>query len=424
MNDYFEEQNYVLERIWFDYLGGRYVGNGFMSWEPDAGFHIEAILKRHGKPLPSKIEFGKIRVPTPEDIRTIRIKPLHFNWAIIPNVSLRDNLELLLENRLSINVDRVLFSTISENKKESKYFCSILYETKGDLRLSHKLREETYINEQRVKYSLGKSGIWYDDKEQKISGYMDDEKHLKIFWTLDKSYYSKRDSCILPRAAKKALSMMYGQTLHLLKSEVHRGNRKIIEVRRRRKVKSLGILSPFGSQRILNMEVFLKLTDFFIRNDNYANICLKIFSQMTEAARQQSRQATELLLSTILEAALRTLYNKPFLNNAEKFDPGDYLNRFFKEYLLKTWNGIDEKVMKARKNLRHRNAHPDWLYGQGGSLSPESVERSVDDMIILSRFYGFMILALAGFKGLKPAFPSPQKDWSSLMTIEETADKT
>jgi hypothetical protein len=38
-------------------------------------------------------------------------------------------------------------------------------------------------------------------------------------------------------------------------------------------------------------------------------------------------------------------------------------------------------------------------------MSDDKMEKSLDDMILLSRFYGYMILALSGKKGLTPIFP-------------------
>ncbi len=68
--------------------------------------------------------------------------------------------------------------------------------------------------------------------------------------------------------------------------------------------------------------------------------------------------------------------------------------------------------------MRHRNAHPDFLLKKGGYLSEEYREKSVDDMIYLSRFYGYMILAMAGFQDLEPQFPPPFAEWKATVKIE------
>jgi hypothetical protein len=75
------------------------------------------------------------------------------------------------------------------------------------------------------------------------------------------------------------------------------------------------------------------------------------------------------------------------------------------------------RVKREYFYLRNRNAHPDWLFSQGGSLSEEEQAKSLDSMIFLSRFYGYMILALAGFRDLRPNFPTPHKDWKAAATV-------
>jgi hypothetical protein len=49
-------------------------------------------------------------------------------------------------------------------------------------------------------------------------------------------------------------------------------------------------------------------------------------------------------------------------------------------------------VFGAWRRLRHRNAHPDWLHGDGN----DSIRRqAVEDLMTLTRFYGIMIFAMA-----------------------------
>lgn len=67
--------------------------------------------------------------------------------------------------------------------------------------------------------------------------------------------------------------------------------------------------------------------------------------------------------------------------------------------------------------MRHRNAHPDWLSTIGGACSREEIEKATNDAIFLSRFYGYMIMALANFRVSQPLFPKPLADWNPIMTV-------
>jgi hypothetical protein len=80
-------------------------------------------------------------------------------------------------------------------------------------------------------------------------------------------------------------------------------------------------------------------------------------------------------------------------------------------------------VLRDFGHLRHRSAHPDWLFTQGGALSDEEMKKSVDCMIFLSRFYGYMILALAGFQDLEPRFPKPHAQWPTPLTITPASER-
>ncbi|MEO1006480.1 MAG: hypothetical protein AAFW67_11655, partial [Cyanobacteria bacterium J06638_38] len=101
------------------------------------------------------------------------------------------------------------------------------------------------------------------------------------------------------------------------------------------------------------------------------------------------------------------------------------LKRFREKYWSREWKKVCRKVLKTHRSLRHRNAHPDWLFEQTGYLSDEQKRQSLDDMIFLCRFYGYMILTLTGAKNLKPDFPASHQAWQPayvVMSSEEASN--
>jgi hypothetical protein len=160
-------------------------------------------------------------------------------------------------------------------------------------------------------------------------------------------------------------------------------------------------------------------------------IIRKMFWQIVDAANQNSDGGQALLLSTVLEASLRTLYNLPFIpgrhSREDPFNPSKILEQFQSEYLSgkhdTKWKNKIEEVIEAYKRLRHRYAHPDWVRAQGGMLSDSEIGQSINDMILLSRFYGYMILAVTGIKDLEPKFPVPFSNWRPIMTMETISNK-
>jgi hypothetical protein len=388
-----------------------------MTWNPDEGFHIEAFLDREGPPLPKEIPLGKVGIPRKRGFCSIRMMPTVFDWAIAPKVRLTDRHDVLVHKRLSINLSRVIFSSSWRNNNGLNWCGSALYETKRHLAFPDGVDTEVRINNQKVESKSEASGIWYENKQnQRIIGRLIEDRYLELHWAFSKPLWSKTDSWQWSEAAQYALSIFFGETVWLLQREVRRGAKRYIEVRKRESLNSLSF-SLFDNQRMLDKKVFIQLTEFLVRNKPHATICRNIFTQMLEASRQQTWQATELLLSTILEAALRSVDGHPFRPNDNSWKVGKSLTQFFENYLSDKWTPLRSAVMKAHTYLRDRNAHPDWLFSQGGYLSEEEMEKSLDAMIFLSRFYGYMILALAGFKELEPRFPIPHKEWKPLMTI-------
>ncbi|MDZ8070437.1 MAG: hypothetical protein RMY64_33320 [Nostoc sp. DedQUE08] len=76
------------------------------------------------------------------------------------------------------------------------------------------------------------------------------------------------------------------------------------------------------------------MTEFFIRDTSKAEVCRRIFWQLVEVSNQHSQQAQELLLSTILEASLRSIDGRLFTAKKDKsWNVGKGLENFFNAYL-------------------------------------------------------------------------------------------
>jgi hypothetical protein len=421
MKDYFKETEFIIKLLYFHHNGNRYQGRGIMTWKPDQGFHLEAFLDDRGKGI-EKIELGRIGIPSKNDFCSIRMRPQNYDWAIAPEIYLSesDKLEIQVNRRLSINFGRVVFcEPVTPGIDRSIWKGSALYETKSKLSLSDTVCVETRINGQTREINQEPSGLFYeDDQQRKLIGRLIDDRQLKLDWELSKDLWTKTKAWKWNIAIQDVLSIWFGETIWLLKREFRRDAQKITEIRQKVELSTLGLLSPFTGLKF-DKKAFIHLADFFIHDPSKAEVCRKIFWQLVEASNQHSQPAQELLLSTILEASLRTIDNHPFTPRKDSsWNVGNGLNNFFGAYLpFKEWEAIHRRVMKENSYLRHRNAHPDWLLSEGGSLSETEQAKSLDSMIFLSRFYGYMILALAGFKDLQPNFLPSHQTWDAPATI-------
>lgn len=398
MNDYYQETKIILDLLYFHYQGSRYQGRGVITWNPEEGFHLEALLDGRIKRI-EEINLGKIGIIPKSDFCSIRMRPQGYDWAIAPNIYLdfQSKLSITQSKYLSINFGRLVFcESVSPNSDDTIWTGSALYETKSKLLLPK---------------------ICYEDEQnRKLIGNFIDDKHLKLKWELPKQFWSKPEAWQWNIAIQDVLSIWFGETVWLLQRSFLRDAQKITEIRQKTNLSKLGLLSPFWGLNF-DKQAFIYLTDFFVRDSSKADICRRIFWQLVEASNQQSRQARELLLSTILEASLRSIDNRPFKNGDNSWDEIKSLKNFFSKYLISEDDEYVNRVKREYFYLRNRNAHPDWLFSQGGSLSEEEKVKSLDSMIFLSRFYGYMILALAGLENIRPKFPETHQTWSAAATI-------
>jgi mRNA deadenylase 3'-5' endonuclease subunit Ccr4 len=218
------------------------------------------------------------------------------------------------------------------------------------------------------------------------------------------------------------LSIVSSKTSLLRYHETHRNHRVAKEYNANGESSSLGLIFRLFDHDVVDKNLVVHLALYLSQESENEKIIRRILIQIVDASKQNTKRANELLLSTILEAALRTLYNLPFIPGQRSFDLQKVLKRFQSEYLTGShedkWDTIIVKLSEVYRRLRHRNAHPDWLSAPMGMLSVPALEQTVDDMIFLSRFYGYMILALSGFKDIEPKFPVPTSKWKPIMVME------
>ena len=108
------------------------------------------------------------------------------------------------------------------------------------------------------------------------------------------------------------------------------------------------------------------------------------------------------MISSALEAFFRTYYRKPYLM---KFSCKNCLMSFRRTYFINDyeneWKKVFAKVAACYEKYRHKNAHPDWISDSIDQTFEQSQEE-YNDLVFLSRFYGYLILALTGYTNLEP----------------------
>jgi hypothetical protein len=424
-SNYYNKTKYIVDSFFFQFRDRHYYGKGTLKWEPKKGFHLEGFLESHGAPVPTKYGIGQVGIVPQSDFRCIRIRLRYNGIAIASQVPITQLHDLFTAKYLNIKFGQIAFINRGMRSFDGRdWLGSGLYKMGKRVILPDKIEREEKINDELIKQGFSLGGLSYKENDnQKILGYPDEVQNFVLNCQLDKSKWTKQQSWIWPNAACQALSILSGEEIQLLQKEFFRGTQRITEFRKQIPVKSLGVLS-FYNYDLIPAPILLRLTEFLVRESEKARICNNLFNQVLEASQQKTLQATELLLSTALEAVLRSIDHAPFLKETKrsKWSIDSSLKSFCVNYLSTDWDKTITVVLSVYRRLRHRNAHPDWLIETGGALSDIEKEKSLDDMIFLSKFYGYMILALAGIENLKPMFPVPHKEWKPPITVSKNTE--
>lgn len=415
INNFFQDREFVIDKLKFSYLGGQYTGKGFLTWSVEKGFHLDAFLEREGPTLRGR-SYGAPKYIKKKDRINIRlILKESYNWGIIKNVYLGGHLEVEFEDRLSLDFSSLILSIAKNDMKnfKDKYYGSSLY---FGIHKNHifpdSLCKTLYLNDRKIQKEISHKGLIYDEpSSMQFKGFLKDNKYFELYWSLNKKNWTRSESWNWPDSFVDAFLFLSGKSIQIVYKMLQRGNQTYFQVSKPKKnIDSLDSFTLLQSPEVINKKRLIRFIEFFSRNSKEATTSQKILSQMTEAVNQKSWQGLEFMLSTVLEAALRTILNKPFVYNRKpRLNIQDDLQKFRKNYLTKEWKSICCEVSDVWKRLRDRSAHPDWLFDENDILSDQRKKESLNDMMFLKTFYGYMILAMSGEKNIEPNFKNCRK---------------
>jgi hypothetical protein len=248
MVDLFVDREYFIDRIWFYDDASLHSGNGFMTWNPDRGFHVAARVTR-SIPYPKQKYIGAISFNNGPALR-MRLK--NGLRAFAPRVQI-DDLALAFGGHLSLDLPRLIFmQALGDETKKNFWVGSAIIKTKTSLILPDNVQSETKIGGLEPSHSFSRAGLHYEDNSgQKIIGQLKDKTHLYLDWRLPKCSWTKGDSWKFSDGLQDALSMVAGEVTQLRYHEARRGRRICTEMRVRYKASSLGIRLRLFDQDIV-----------------------------------------------------------------------------------------------------------------------------------------------------------------------------
>lgn len=386
----------------------RYAGHGELKWNPVEGFKINVSLTPDGKFGLQKVSIGG-GGPIPK--RRIRFKISNTSWkAFCTNVFINSvhHLEIRLKHKLMVDVDNlVLFTSTRHLPKGSLHsgICTFLLGSFANL--PDYVEKNIILDGEILAYQKTQNGILYRDKDVEIIGFMDENHHLDVKWRYLSNRFSKPNDWPMAVAIRDALSICTGGTVRLLKREIYRPTRTYVEFITKRPAQNLGYFSPIQDGSFFDKRLFGILLRMFLTNRKDATLCRNLFYNIADALNTRNHQLMGFLIASSLEAFLRTFENMPRTGSrsTDSWHLDKSLKNFQERYLSgekrNDWKKVCTKAKQYYAFLRNKAGHPDWLASDNLIKAGKSSEE-YNQMVFLCRFYGYLILAIAGYEGLEP----------------------
>ena len=402
-----KESDVEIHDLRVNFEGVRYVGEGELRWIPSEGFKIQASLSPLGKQRSRTISIGG-GGPIPR--RRIGFKIYNVWRAFSTQVFINSwqFLEVSLKKKFTAEFDTLVLSSSSNllsKVSSTSGACTFLLGNFADL--PDYIEKKVTLGGEILTSEKARRGLSFRDNDLEITGFMDENHHLEIAWKYLSSRYSKTNDWSMAIAMRDALSISTGCTARLLRRELYRPKKTFAEFITKRPVTNLGYFSPIADIDLFDKRLFGNLLQIFIANNVNATLCRNLFYSIADALNTRNKQLMEFLIASSLEAFLRTFDNRPRTGSrsTDKWHLDGSLKNFQEKYLSgekkKEWKKICSKVKEYHSVLRNRAGHPDWLASENSSADVKSRE-PYDQMEFLCRFYGYMILAIAGYENLRP----------------------
>ncbi len=406
LSNIFEKSSLMLSRVQLDSNGVTYSGPAMANWDPDEGFRLQGVLNQVAGVRPKTITCGHA-IFSDKCEGAIRIAYGNFERAAFFHGGM-DSYCFNLHTSNSLDVTLSGLVSVKQKKETMSQCGHMVYEGKLPIILPDMVTRKETIRDKVIREGFSRGMDYHENGFGFVIHNNDDDKyHLR--WSIPPRIMNNKNCARYPYAVVQAWKFFSNSSAEPMYSNVHDGRRIIKYVQKRQKSIRLGRyeLIPFG--KAISGADLLKLSLFFHENGPRAHVARNIMLQCFEASRARTWHATMFLIGSVLEAAMRTIYSIPFEHSKRRRDfcMNSCLIDFKDTYLGGNWDSAIDNICKAYKCIRHRSAHPDWLKTGVGSLTKEMQAETHNDLILMSRFYGYMILAMAGFKNLNPDFPEP-----------------
>lgn len=400
-------------RIW--HLREVIVGTGVLEWSPINGWTLYGQIKRMSRRLRDST-VSSVGSPVVRRTSVIVMKfTSHSNrigytrrWVDI------DDIGMMIHGSSWFKVwprwvefqDRY-----SQRSGDTDIRTELVLKTYGSIRLPHDLNVHETIDVSRVSGRWSRDAIDASRGEFKLIGRKLGGDEYWFQCCQPEPHSHRAQIHLLPQAIELAMTFLSLRPCVTIRRLVRAG--QIERSCARIPLESLDSLMSSGFipwSESIDAECFRNLVRFLSTESSEAYVARRLINQIGFQTPQMFNEfAINLAITTALEGACRGLEGVVGGKGSKKFSPKNSLMSFLRVHRLhysSVWRDIVEEVCRAWDDLRQLEAHPSWIEryeaeDQSIDLSRDSLEKRD----ILVRWYGFMILIMAGMTPESPRLP-------------------
>ena len=391
-----------VDRVQIPCVGGRYVGNGWLRWQPGR-LVLDAGVVAEGSPQRARSPRG-MGVLGPEHFAIVRMRGGGFERMIAPCVVVSGHPELDREGRFSAHLRcLIVHDALVMSEKGFRSGSTLIATASGNL-LFDPLVAETRLGDHVIESRHDNLGAIVADLDGvSVTGRALNDERIEISWSLPSGAWRLDEAWHFSDSLKLALRMIRGQSVETLQRELvcRSGTRTEINAQP-------GSMNTFTDSRWFNdpfgfsSEDFLGMAVFFSRNGSIARTCRALLDTLFAAEDQRTLDAKFFMFPSAFEGLIRTLENRPYATGKPFRISDELVEKVRTTHFADISPASTKEAAAAFRRLRHRAAHPDWV-ATDKHWSDARINEAFDDIAFLSKFYGQVLFSMVGMPGRGPS---------------------
>ena len=388
------DASYVVDSLTLFSHGRRVRGHGKLSWNPDAGFTLDAYLD----PPDGGARLGGIvstrPVAVPYSVVCFHAEGLGHGFA---RCAIMENplADLASDSRgfsfRSMSLQRVRLAAALNRPRHDWSYLNVTLRTDAKPILPDLIELKESFSDDDVVRKGKHRGIRFDSPDLKLRAYPV-ESTLEFWWDFQ-SPRSVPELRRWARASALAMAAMTTQGCQLQAYSILRHARSETVYVERRAFAPVVAGRMIGSDPRIDAETYVVLATLMAERSIEGRVARNLTERVVAAFQAGYQEAKHLLIGTALEAALRSLDGK----RGKPWNIQNSLKNVRERHdLPKSWNPTHQAVATAFTEIRHSTAHPHWIDAPWSQAGIEEQSDQLHHLLVLVRYFGHLIQLLAG----------------------------